>query len=125
MLSLLIIESDAEKCKNIVNAISSSNLSVKLYSISYSGAEAINTIKNSDVDIILLDSNLSDMPGTSVLDYISKNNLTKYYDSIMVFTNDLCLYNDLRTDKYVNSIISNANNSKLILYYLNKMIQKK
>lgn len=122
MLNILIIEPEINKCKNLVNTITNLKSLAKICVIVCSKSEAINMINNFDINIILLD--LNDISNMDILDYISENNITKYYNSIMIFSNNLNVYNSLKPNKYVHSIISNANNSKIVLHYLNKMLSR-
>ena len=61
MFNMLVIEDDALQCKQLVNIISSSISNIKLYSMSFNGEEALEIIKNSDIEIILMDLILPDI----------------------------------------------------------------
>lgn len=98
MLNILLIEDDTTQATNIINYISSKRSNVRLYNISTTGNDALCVIKSQKIDLIILDIGLPDISGLDIVNEISKNELTYYKQSIIVYSS----YND-----YLNILIKN------------------
>lgn len=58
MPKLLIIENNAKRCKNLINEIAYNNLKLKIFHISNTVKEAINFLRENNIDIIWLNINI-------------------------------------------------------------------
>lgn len=102
MVNLLIVENDTEQCKNILNYVCKCGRNIKLHSIAFNEEDAIELIKGEDPDIILLDLNLPGFTSYNILNYIGKNDIEKYDNSIVLLCNrDVSAYNAV-SSKFVN-----------------------
>lgn len=100
MQKVLIIEDNILQSKQIINYISKNNEDIKLYSISYTCKEALDIIKTEKADIILLDLNLPDSPGTQIIEFIQANNIKKYIGSIIVITGERQMFLTIKDSPY-------------------------
>lgn len=86
MTKILIIENDKRECKEIVNCIAQSNLDVKIYSIAYTGQEALNILRLQSVDLVILDCNFMDITKENFFDILYKEQIEKYRNSIILIS---------------------------------------
>ena len=105
MLNVLIVEDNVTQCKQLVNFISSSIPNVKLYSMSFSGAEAIEILKSEQIDLIILDLQLPDISGIEILNFIEDNSLNKYKNSVVIVSGYAHLYPNLIHNQYIHNIM--------------------
>lgn len=120
MLNLLMIENDAEKFKYILNTISHFDLDLKLYNISFTGREALEVIKAYNIDLILLDSNITDMSIIELLNIVE--NEYKYKNSVIIISDDVKISSQLIKYSCINKIIKNVKDIELIKEHLIKFI---
>lgn len=125
MLKLLIIEDNVEQLKNITNIIASTFSQIKIYNISFDGESTLNLIKNYKVDIILLDLKLSGMSGVDIINFIEKENLYKYKNSIIVFSGETTLLKKVIHSHYLFSYILKGNGYNHLLNELKLLIKSK
>ena len=67
MTNVLVVEDNFYQSKQIINYLSQRNKELKLYSMVYSGEEALEIIEEQKVDIIILDLKLKGMNGVDVI----------------------------------------------------------
>lgn len=125
MLNMLIVEDNIFQCKQLINFISSSNPEIKLYKMCFSGKEALQEIKNNNIDIIFLDLKLPDISGNNIIDFIQKNNLEKYKNSIIIISSYLHLFPHLLKNPYIYATISKPINIELLNTYIKSLINEK
>lgn len=125
MFKLLVVEDNIKQSKQIINYISQNDEDTKLYCIAYNYQEAIDIIKNKDIDIILLDLNLSDTSGIKIIKYIEKNKINKYYNSILVLSERDDLITLAKKSPYVFSYITKPCSLNNILEDLKSIIKLK
>lgn len=125
MQNLLIIESDLVISHFWANSICKKVPNIRLYNIVSTGTEAINIIKEEIVDIILLDLKLVDIAGTEIINFIIKNNITKYKSSIIVVTDEKKLSTRIIRNKYVFKCCSKINNIDAIINQVQKLANEK
>lgn len=106
MLNVLIVEDNVQESKQIINYISQNNKELKLYCMAYNYKEAIKTIKDGNIDIILLDLGLPDISGNEIIEYIIENKLEKYYNSILIISGRIDLISSIPKNHYVFSYIT-------------------
>lgn len=82
MQNLLIIEDNLIQAHFLANSICRELLDIRLFGIITTGSEALEIIRKEKIDIIILDLKLPDMTGIEIINFISKNHLTKYNSSI-------------------------------------------
>ena len=122
MFNMLVIEDDALQCKQLVNIISSSISNIKLYSMSFNGEEALEIIKNSDIEIILMDLILPDISGIQILEYIEKNELVRLKKSIIIVSGEAYLHPNLYKNKYIKNSFQKPINFDKIIQSINEII---
>lgn len=106
MQKILIIEDDIIQSKQIINYISKHNEDIKFYNIAYTYQEAIDIIKNEEVDIIILDLKLPDISGIEILKYIQQNNIKKYINSILIVSGFIEAISEINKNPYIYSYIA-------------------
>lgn len=125
MLKLLIIEDNAEQLKNLTNIIASNFSQIRIYSISFDGESVLNLIKNNNVDIIILDLKLSGISGVDIIRYIESNKLYKYKNSIIVFSGEIQLINQIIHSPYLYSYNLKSNGFNTLLKDIESIIHLK
>lgn len=125
MINLLIIEENLIEAYTLTNFICEQIPYIRLYNIASTGKEAINIIKEEIVDIIILDLELSDMSGIEVIDYISKNHIEKYKNSIIIFTSEMQLLRKVYQNEYVFNYCTKTNSVNYIISIINELIVQK
>lgn len=125
MINLAIIEDDIIQSKQMINIISSKLDNVRLYNLSIMGKEALDIINSQDIDIILLDLNLPDISGIDILEYISKNNMKKYTNSIIIVSGDNALRSMLPISSYIHTIISKPVSYDDLVYRISNIAVEK
>lgn len=78
MTNVLVVEDNFYQSKQIINYLSQRNKELKLYSMVYSGEEALEIIEEQKVDIIILDLKLKGMNGVDVIKEIEYKKIEKY-----------------------------------------------
>lgn len=123
MLNMLVIEDNFYYFKSLINKIITDNKEIRLHSIATTGKEALEIIKdcNNDIDIILLDLKLPEYSGLDILKYIEKNNLNKYYKSIIVISGEMDLLNKVIKNKFLYAYISKTKGLDYILSIINEL----
>lgn len=125
MIKLLIIENDAEQCKNIVNYVSQCSNDIKVYGMAYDEEEAIDMIKTQETDIILLDLNLPNMSSYNILNYIGLHRIEKYVNSIVLLCNrDVSAYNATGS-KFVNACYRKPIEMSTLIHKLDQLASEK
>lgn len=125
MINLLVVEDNAEYCKNIVNYISQHVSDVKVYSIAFSHEEAISIIDTEIPDIILLDLNLDDLGAYNILNFITENELTRYTDSTLAFSNSSITNSRFENSQYINSYFKKPVELKFIASQINRICKER
>ena len=125
MINLLVVEDNAEYCKNIVNYISQYVPDVRIYSMAFSSEEAINIIDTEIPDLILMDLNLDDLGAYNILNFITENELTKYVDSLIVFSNSSITNSKFENSRYIKSYFKKPVELKIISSHISKICKEK
>lgn len=125
MLNMLVVEDNITQCQQLVNFISSSISSLKLYSMTFSGNEALDIIKSKSIDIIMLDLILPDISGIKILEYIEENKLFNYENSIIVVYGEAYLHPELFKNQYIKACFQKPLNYDLIIQCLENIIKDK
>lgn len=125
MINLLVVEDNAEYCKNIVNYISQHVSDVKVYSMAFSSEEAINIIDTEIPDLILMDLNMDGLGAYNILNYINENELTKYVDSLIVFSNSSITNSKFENSRYINSYFKKPIELKFIATHIGKLCEER
>lgn len=101
MLNVLVIEDDPYQLINVANIISSQISEVKLYNISFDGESILKSLNESHIDIIILDLKLSGISGIDIIRYIEQEKLYKYKNSIIVFSGEASMINEIIHSSYL------------------------
>lgn len=101
MLNILVVEDNYVQCKELVNFISQNIDDIKLYSMAFTGKEALNLIRTQKIDIILLDLKLPDIPGIDIINNIDKENLAQYEKSIIIVSSQISMLSKIRDNPYI------------------------
>lgn len=125
MLNLLIIEDNVEQLKNVTNLIASNFSQIRIYNIAFDGESTLDLIKSYNIDIILLDLKLIGMFGVDIIDFIEKENLYKYKNSIIVFSGETDLLKKVLYSQYLFSYILKGNGYNQLLNELKLLIEFK
>lgn len=125
MQNLLIVEDNLVQSHFLANSICKEISDIRLYNIVSTGIEAIDIIKEEQVDIIILDLKLPDINGIDIIDFISQNNITKYNSSIIVVTGELGLLAKIIGNKYVFGYCSKTNGIDFIIKQIKDLTDEK
>lgn len=122
MLNMLVIEDNITQCQQLVNFISSSISNIRLYSMTFNGNDALNIIKKEKIDIILLDLILPGISGIKILEYIEKNNLSNYKNSIIIVSGEANSHPELFRNPYIYACFQKPLNFNSIIQCLEKIV---
>lgn len=125
MYNILIVEDEIIQAQFLINSIAKEISEARIYGIASTGLDALNTIKEEIVDIILLDLKLPDISGKEIIDFVSKNNLEKYKNSIIIVTSDMNLLSEVIKSTYVFAYNSKIYGSTPIVKNIKQLIAEK
>mgnify|MGYP001623632995 CR=1 FL=1 len=125
MQNLLIVENDLTESHFLINSVCKKFLNIRLYAAVSTGIEAINIITKKEVDIIILDLKLPDMTGIDVINFISKNNLSKYNLSVIVIIDNCKKLSQVINSKYVFSYCAKSNSIDFIIEKIDILVRMK
>lgn len=101
MYNMLIVEDEIIQSQFLINSIAREIPEIRICNIASTGLDAINTIKDEFADVILLDLKLPDITGIEIIDFVSKRNIKKYKNSILVVTAEMNLLSKILGNSYV------------------------
>lgn len=126
MFNLLIVEDDFVQAQHIVNSICKALSNVRLYNIISTAKECIDILKDEPkIDIIILDLNLPDMYGNSIIEYIEKHNIKKYENSIIIYSGYIDFINKIHLSKYIFSYRFKGSGSDMLINEVQRLIETK
>ena len=126
MFNLLIVEDDFVQAQHLINCICKSLSNIRLYNIISTAKDCIDIIKEEpSLDIIILDLNLPDKSGNSIIEYIEKNNLKEYKNSIIIRSGYVELINKIRFSPYVFSYSFKGSSTDMLINEIKRLIQEK
>lgn len=125
MYNMLIVEDEVIQSQFLINSIAKEIPEIRICNIASTGLDAINTIKDELADIILLDLKLPDITGIDVIDFISKRNIKKYKNSILVITAEMNLLSEIVGNPYVFSYNSKIYGIEPIIENINRLLVEK
>ena len=126
MFNLLIVEDDFVQAQHLINCICKSLSNIRLYNIISTAKDCIEIIKEEpSLDIIILDLNLPDKSGNSIIEYIEKNNLKEYKNSIIIRSGYIELINKIRFSPYVFSYSFKGSSTDMLINEIKRLIQEK
>ena len=105
MYNLLIIGDNVEQIKNIINIIGKNCLNTRIYNISLGGDSIFELLKNCNIDIIILDLDISGTSGIDIIKFIEKQKLYKYLSSIIIFSRQNSLTKEIKNSPYLFTYI--------------------
>lgn len=125
MLNILVVDDDPIQCKLLINYLSKISETIKIYSMAFSGKEALNIIDKQEIDLIILDLKLPDISGIDIIKYIEENKIEKYYNSIIILSGENKLISKLNTSSYICSILCKPINYDKIETLINNIEKEK
>lgn len=125
MYNILIIEDEIMQSYFLINSISKEIPEIRIYNIASTGVEAIKTIKEEKVDIILLDLKLPDMTGIDIINYITNKKIEKYKNSIIVVTAEMELLSKIVRNPYIFSYNSKSYGTDSVINNIKDLIEYK
>lgn len=127
MFNLLIIDDNLEYSKNLINYILKNNSNIRLSCIASNGLEALDYLYSPsyNFDIILLDLKLPLFSGLDILKKLNEKPILKYYNSIIIISNEIKLLSNLFNNNYLYSYTNKINGFDNILSILNNLINNK
>ena len=125
MYNMLIVEDEVIQSQFLINSIAKEIPEIRICNIASTGLDAINTIKDELADIILLDLKFPDITGVDVIDFISKRNIKKYKNSILVITAEMNLLSKIVGNPYVFSYNSKIYGIEPIIENINRLLVEK
>jgi len=127
MVNLLVVDDNFYYSKNLINIIASQNPKVRLCNFCTDGKDVLDLLSNQqyDIDIILLDLKLPNYNGIDILDYIEKNKIEKYKDSIIIVSGEMELMLKVRKNPYLYTSINKTSGFDRILRELNDLVEMK
>lgn len=126
MFNLLIVEDNFVQAQHIINSICKNLSNVRLYNIISTGRECIDILRDEpEIDIIILDLDLPDMYGNSIIDYIEKQNIKKYEKSIIIYSGYIDLINKVHLNKYIFSYRFKGSSSDMLINEVRRLIEEK
>lgn len=88
MLNMLIVDDNMIYVKMLISTILKREENIKLIDIANNGEEALKILKESPVDIILLDLIMPKLDGRKLLNILENTNSFKLRQSVIVITGD-------------------------------------
>ena len=125
MENLLIVESNLTHAYFLINNICKRVPNIRLYNVASTGKDAMEIIKEENVDIIVLDLELVDMNGMDIIEFVSKSNIIKYKASIIVCASDMKLVPNIDSNEYIFCYYSKISSIDFLINKLNSLIHKK
>lgn len=123
MLNILIVENDIIKLKNLINSISGFNLNINFSSIAFNEQEAIDILLIKDIDLVILDFDITNIKSSKLINFINNNNIKKFYCSIIVISNFKFSYEEISVSK--NIYVVPYLDKQMLLFYMQKLINLK
>lgn len=123
MLNILIVENDIIKLKNLINSISGFNLNINFSSIAFNEQEAIDILLIKDIDLVILDFDITNIKSSKLINFINNNNIKKFYCSIIVISNFKFSYEEISVSK--NIYVVTYLDKQMLLFYMQKLINLK
>ena len=127
MINILVVDDNYNYSKNLINIISQEIPKARIYNFCTDGTEAIDIINihQEFIDIILLDLKLPNYDGMQILNYIEKNNLIKYKDSIIIISGETDLLLKISRNEYIHSFINKLSGFDKIKKEIKELIEIK
>lgn len=123
MLNILIVENDIIKLKNLINSIPGFNLNINFSSIAFNEQEAIDILLIKDIDLVILDFDITNIKSSKLINFINNNNIKKFYCSIIVISNFKFSYEEISVSK--NIYVVPYLDKQMLLFYMQKLINLK
>lgn len=137
MLNLLVINSDPNICKRIVNNVMIYCRNIRTCGISYTVKEAAEIIKKHKIDVVIIDYDMHNGVARNFLDYIDENNTDNKMSVILLVSenekeeliNNKCIYKIIHKSAELAPIIYalreiNSNNNTIKQSLLREKIYK-
>lgn len=124
MVNILIADDNLDFSKNLINEISES-INIKICKICTNGKEVLKVVKNSNIDIIVLDVMMPIMNGIEVLNELLKETGEQYKNSIIMISGDNCFISQVINNPLVYDFIIKGTRQEKIIYCIKKLVEIK
>lgn len=125
MYNLLIIGDNVEQIKNMINIIGKNCLNTRIYNISLGGDSIFELLKNCNIDIIILDLDISGTSGKDIIKFIEKQKLYKYLSSIIILSRQNLLTKEIKNSPYLFTYILKNRGIYMLVKNLNLLTKSK
>lgn len=125
MYNLLIKGDNVEELKKITNCIGKNCLNTRIYNVSFDGDSIFELVKNYNIDIIILDLNISGNSGIDIIKFIEKQKLYKYLGSIIIYSRHNIMIKEIKNSPYVFTYILKTKGVKMLIDKLNLLTKSK
>ncbi|MCI8548830.1 MAG: response regulator [Bacilli bacterium] len=124
MVNALIVDDNLDFSKQLINNISES-MDVRICKICTNGNEVLEILKNSEIDIIILDMIMPDCDGIEVLKRLTNSQKEKYKNSIIAISGDNSFISQLVNNPLVYDFIIKGIRKEEMIYRIKRLIDYK
>ncbi len=121
MIKTLIIDNNFHFVQWIINTISNQIPDVKVENIACTGKEALEIIESKNIDLILLDLQITKINGIAVLRKMQAINLLKV-PKIIIISSDMKYIDEIKQNKDVYNIILKNENEDVIIRKIKQVV---
>ncbi len=126
MLNMAIADDNLNFSKALINSINSTINNIRIIALTTDGEETINILKSYDnIDIILLDLKMPVMSGVDVLEKLQKDNIKKYYNSVIVISGENAPPQKLTENPMVHAFVNKSIELDMIVNSINLLAKEK
>lgn len=124
MVNTLIVDDNLNFSMQLINDISEI-MDIKICKICTNGNEALEILKNTEIDVIILDIIMPVCDGIEVLNILTNLQKEKYNSSIIVISGDNSYIPQLRDNPLVYDFITKGTCKEEMIHKIKKLIDKK
>lgn len=125
MFNMLIVDDNIFYAKKLVNIIGDNIENIRIFNVATSGFEAINMLQKDNIDIVLLDLRMPRISGLEILNSLSKHQISRYENSIILISGDFELIVKARNNKTVYGYIIKGSGTDNLIIKINEIIEQK
>lgn len=124
MVNTLIVDDNLDFSKQLINNISES-MDIRICKICTNGNEALEILKNSEIDIIILDMIMPDCDGIELLKRLTNLQKEKYKNSIIAISGYNSFFSQLVDNPLVYDFIMKGIRKEEMIYRIKRLIDYK
>ena len=125
MLNMLIVDDNMIYVKMLISTILKREENIKLIDIANNGEEALKILKESPVDIILLDLIMPKLDGRKLLNILENTNSFKLRQSVIVITGDSSAIGEVTSKTIVYDYLIKPFSTDLLMKKINNLVKEK